>query len=310
MTEQKKTTAEASSPPPSTYNLSGFTGVWNLIKNEEDVVVKKKVAEYITEIIGKSKMDSYRVIFLYDDYSPISQYHSNKIYEAISDLKKQKDILLILMSDGGRIEPAYLISKTCKRLAKNRFVVSAPRRAKSAATLIALGANEIHMGLLSELGPIDPQISGFPALGLTNSLEKIANLSAKFPGSSDMFAKYLAQNLKIHDLGYYDRLAESAVQYAERLLEGKKFLNGKTASNIADHFTNHYKDHSFVIDVDEAVKNLGKNLVKESEPEYELANELYVFLELLDFCYRIEKKKTIRYVGSIENGLDTNNIKN
>ena len=33
-----------------------------------------------------------------------------------------------------------------------------PRMAKSAATMICLGANEIIMSSTSELGPIDPQI--------------------------------------------------------------------------------------------------------------------------------------------------------
>jgi ClpP class serine protease len=39
-----------------------------------------------------------------------------------------------------------------------RLVVVVPDQAKSAATLIALGADEILMGPASDLGPIDPQI--------------------------------------------------------------------------------------------------------------------------------------------------------
>jgi ClpP class serine protease len=39
---------------------------------------------------------------------------------------------------------------------KLRVIV--PNIAKSAATLFALGADEILMGYLSELGPIDPQV--------------------------------------------------------------------------------------------------------------------------------------------------------
>lgn len=44
-------------------------------------------------------------------------------------------------------------------LTKNgEFKVIIPNKAKSAATLVALGANEIVMGYSSELGPIDAQI--------------------------------------------------------------------------------------------------------------------------------------------------------
>lgn len=257
-------------------------------------------------MVAKHQLSAYRVVILFDNYHSIDGYHSNKIYEAVSDLNQAADILMILVSDGGKIEPAYLISKTCKRLSKEKFVVSVPRRAKSAATLISLGAAEIHMGLLSELGPIDPQFGGFPALGLANALEKIASLSAKFPDASEMFAKYLTANLNIKDLGYFERINESAVQYAQRLLDGRVFPGGKTPESLAEHLTNHYKDHSFVIDADEASRLLGKNVVKESSKEYEFGNELYGFLELVDLFSRVFKKKTVRYVGSLDNGLDFN----
>ena len=118
-------------------------------------------------------MEDYYWLFLYDGSNSISFTHSNRIYETIKSVNGS-DIAMLLYSSGSSIEPAYLISKTCKRKSKNKFVVSIPRNAKSAATLIALGANEIHMGMMSELGPIDPQIGGFPALSMSNALEKIA----------------------------------------------------------------------------------------------------------------------------------------
>lgn len=291
------------------YDLASPNGLFSLIKEEADSEIKKYIAKHINKIIQKHKLHSNKVIMLYDDHDIINQHHSNKIYEALSGKNQFDNIIMILVSDGGKIEPAYLISKTCKRLAKNKFIVCVPRKAKSAATLIALGATEIHMGLLSELGPIDPQIGGFPALGLANALEKIAALSEKFPASADMFAKYLTANLNIRHLGYFERINESAAQYAQRLLDGKQFDDGNTPESLADHFTNHYKDHGFVIDVDEATRLLGKGMVKESTKEYDLANELYVFLSFADILFQFVKKKTLRYVGSIERGLDLINEK-
>lgn len=49
-------------------------------------------------------------------------------------------MLLLLMGTGGEIQPAYQISKICKTFAKSHFFVCIPRFAKSAATLISLGA--------------------------------------------------------------------------------------------------------------------------------------------------------------------------
>lgn len=271
-------------------------------KNNEELI-KKEVSIHIKNLVNKHELNDYKVIFLFYDRFSISQYHSNQIYEAISENKNEKDILLILLSDGGKIEPAYLISKACKRLKKNRFFVSIPRRAKSAATLISLGADEIHMGMLSELGPIDPQFGGFPALGLSNALTRLAELACQYPDSSDMFSKYLTQNLNLRDLGYFERINESATQYAERLLAGREFPNNHTPKSLADHFTNHYKDHGFVIDSDEAIELLGEVTVKIGTKEYQLGNDVYNFLDFCNFLCGIFREKTIRYLGDIENGL-------
>lgn len=297
-------------PEKKSYDLGNTSELISLIKDEHDESeLKKHFSAHIKKLYEKSGLSGYRLVLLYDDTYSINKFHANRIYEAVSDINKKENIFMVIVSDGGKIEPAYLISKTCKRLSKSKFVVSVPRRAKSAATLISLGASEIHMGLLSELGPIDPQFSGFPALGLANALEKIAYLSTKFPDSAEMFAKYLTANLNIRDLGYFERINESAAQYAQRLLDGRTFPDGKTAEILADHFTNHYKDHSFVIDADEASKLLGKNCVKEGSKEYELGNEIYGFLEFTGFCFEYFRKKSMRYVGSVDNGLDLNDQK-
>ena len=148
-------------PEPKSYDLFKGGDHLTLIKDEPDEnEVKLQLAAHIRRIATKYGLNDYRLVLLYDDYYSIAGYHSDQIYKAVSDLENKADVLMVLLSDGGKIEPAYLISKVCKRLSKERFVVSIPRKAKSAATLICLGADEVHMGFLSELGPIDPQIGG------------------------------------------------------------------------------------------------------------------------------------------------------
>ncbi|WP_151803184.1 SDH family Clp fold serine proteinase [Acinetobacter guillouiae] len=291
------------------YDLYNFSDLWDLISENRDEInlIKTNVGLHIKNLQKKFKVDQYELVIIFDEKNSINTFHSDQVYNAISNLNKEKDILMFLLSDGGTIEPAYLISKTCKRLCKEKFVVTVPRRAKSAATLIALGANEIHMGLLSELGPIDPQINGLPALGLTNALEKIASLAHEFPKSSDMFSKYLTENLKMNELGYFERINESAVQYAQRLLDGKKFANNETAQSLANHFTNHYKDHSFVIDSEEALKYLGNHIIKEGTYEYEFGNELFTLLNFISFIFEISLKKEFSFVGSTMHGIHTKN---
>ncbi len=242
--------------------------------------VSTGVRNHIKEILNNSALAKiYNILFLIqEDKSSITSLSRDRIYSALSALDKTKPILLIISSTGGEIEPAYLISKVCKEYS-SKFVVAVPRRAKSAATLLALGADEIHMGSISELGPIDPQINKLPVLALSDSLREICAICSDYPGSSTLLSRYLSKELTLQHLGYYKRIAESAEEYAKRLLLGKTLPNSTTPEAIAKILVNGYKDHGFVIDKDEAQKILGASIVKDQTEEYKLANRIYEFIE-------------------------------
>lgn len=290
------------SDTPRQYDISKRAELIELIGNEKESVVKPHLVAQVDEILRRHGLaDKYTTLLLYDDEDLISAYHANRLYRAASNAKAACDILLIVHSRGGEIEPAYLISKTCKKLAKKRFVAAVPRRAKSAATLLSLGGTEIHMGLMSELGPIDPQIGGYPSLALENSLDVVAELAARFPQSGEMFARYLVEKLDLQTLGYFKRVGESAVQYAERLLDGRTFPKGRSPHDVADQLVNHYKDHGFVIDVDEARLLLG-DMIKTDTAEYHASNEIYEFLDFSSFVYNMAHQSTLEFVGAVEQG--------
>lgn len=64
---------------------------------------------------------------------------------------------LVINSPGGDGLVAEKIIELCRAYCKE-FRVVVPNRAKSAATIIGLGADQIVMGYCSELGPIDAQV--------------------------------------------------------------------------------------------------------------------------------------------------------
>jgi hypothetical protein len=293
-------TGDNQSSPNPTPVISGTASKFNAdigriilaSKNDDDKDLKRIVKEDIESIMSSYNLDSYKLVILFDEHDSIGKYHASSIYSAVSSLRENpKDVMLIISSSGGSIEPAYLISKTLKRVKKNKFTAVVPRRAKSAATLICLGADEIHMGMMSELGPIDPQIAGLPALALGNSLDLIADLVTRFPEASAMFGRYIADQAPIRVLGYFQRVNESAVQYAERLLIQDNLPDGKTTLEVADHLVNHYKDHSFVIDFDECRQILGDKIVKESTDEYNAGDDVYKYLELVGIITKIDNKE-------------------
>lgn len=64
---------------------------------------------------------------------------------------------LMLNSPGGSGEAAEKLVEMCREHCREEFRVIVPNFAKSAATMISLGADVILMGYPSELGPTDPQ---------------------------------------------------------------------------------------------------------------------------------------------------------
>lgn len=79
--------------------------------------------------------------------------------EILHNVRRGESIDLLLHTRGGDIDAAEkLISLLHRRVGEGTLRVVVPDYAKSAGTLMSLGANKIVMSDSSELGPIDPQI--------------------------------------------------------------------------------------------------------------------------------------------------------
>jgi len=245
-------------------------------------------------------MEGHCVLALLEPEDSIDSSDLDRIFAGFSELNHDhcKDVMLVLLSSGGSIEPAYQISKLCKSFAAKRFVALVPRQAKSAGTLIAIGADEIHMGPLSQLGPIDPQLDGLPALGVSQALKTMASVAQEFPGSAEMFARYLRMALTVEQIGYCDRISESAVQYALRLLSTKRKLP-KKAEDVAKELVHEYKDHEFVIDVDEARMHLGSDWIKSGTPELDAAEAIYSLFEMVNFLLGFTQSRRLIVAGGV-----------
>lgn len=233
------------------------------------------IRRYLRQVIAEHGVSAkYNILIIFDEGRMV-KLDADNIYSAATQFEQRKSLLLVLYSSGGDVGSAYLIGKLCREYTDESFVVVVPRGAKSAATLLCCAADEIHMGSLSELGPIDPQIEGLPALGLRSAVENIADLVKNHPHAADMFAKYLHLSLRPIHLGHYERVAESATQYAERLLRIHEENLGRPPHQIAHDLVYAYKDHAFVIDKSEAAEIFGGDVVKTNTPEYNLGNAIY-----------------------------------
>lgn len=270
---------------------------------DDEELYKILFAQLSTILSASNAGKKYHVLMLYSDDYSITRYTTDRIYATLRNVAKDRDkpLLLLILSNGGSVESAYLISKACKEYSKDIFAVAIPRHAKSAATLLALGADAIHMGLMSELGPIDPQMitepqsrDRVPALALKHALENVADLCEKYPKATSMFSEYLAKTLKVTQLGYYERICKSAAQYAERLLK-RRYKGKGEAEKMANKLVYEYKDHGFVIDHEEAVHIFG-DLIKYDSEESQLAEKVHEFIESFDLAINILKSKKLGWI--------------
>lgn len=101
-------------------------------------------------------------------------------------------------------------------------------------------------------------------------------------------------------MGYYERVAESAMQYAEKLLSTHEDGLPKKPKSIAEELVYKYKDHGFVIDKSEAEQIFGTEIIKTNTPEYELGNDLYRALDVINTWFGY-LKKTFYLIGSLDN---------
>lgn len=260
---------------------------------------KELLSKRLKSVASRYKcFSNYNILVLFDNGS-MMKTDSDHIYKAVNALDKNKSLLLILLSNGGDPGSAYLIGKLCRESTKGKFIVTVPRYAKSAATLLSTAADEIHMGGLSELGPIDPQIKGMPTLGLKNAIENMAEVVNRMPGSSEMFARYLNYSVQPIQIGYYERAAKSLQQYAEKLLEAHKATLKSSPSEIASRLVYEYKDHSFIIDKSEALEIFGPETVKADTEEYQLGSSIYSdLLRIEDLAERFNYM--FYFIGSLD----------
>ncbi|HEX3147141.1 MAG TPA: hypothetical protein VHR66_03610 [Gemmataceae bacterium] len=190
-----------------------------------------------------------------------------------------RDVALILDSFGGVSLAAFRIARLFQRNAKS-FTVVVPRIAKSAATLLALGADEIILGDDAELGPLDVQVQDFDveearvsALDMVQAIEQLEesaidvamrmlkSLKEKTKKRVNLllepslqFAAEVTKPLfeKIDAVSYsrHSRMLKEAEDYAVRLLVAKKYRRVE-AEAIARDLVKQYSTHEFVIDIEE-----------------------------------------------------------
>ena len=218
-------------------------------------------------------------------------------YDHLQSIGKQKQIDLLLYARGGNMMAPFRIVHLIREFC-DRFNVIVPYHALSAATLLTLGADEIRMGKMGELSPIDPttghpfnpQDPLNPHRRIPISVEDVTSFmtfakekaSLSEEKNIDVF-RILTNSIHPLALGNIERGYGVVRQLAPALL--KLHMKDKEKINhIAESLTEG-KVHNYLITRRDAKNEIGLN-VKEPDAELEsLIWSLYTIYEK-DMCLR------------------------
>lgn len=249
--------------------------------------------------IEKSRNSKVITYFTSDRQGPVNARVAMDIVPIISSqlrkMGKTEKIDLVLYSAGGdTMVPWRLVSMI--REYCDHFSVLVPYKAHSAATMIALGADEIVMSDMSELSPIDPSTANVfnpidpknPQNRIPISVEDVMAYfdlaKNKFGIKSDeelteIFKKFIDSNPSIHPLalGNVNRTHNLIRILAKRLLKSHKTpMKDDEIEKIVDFLTEKLYSHQYFIGRKEAKDDLGIKTVQDADKELsDLMSELY-----------------------------------
>lgn len=229
----------------------------------------------------------YLVFFQRGEYIERSTIREiqQQLDELITTPPDETEIDVWIESFGGDAHAAYKLAIDLRHRCRQLHAV-VPDIAKSAATLITVGVDQIFMGAAAELGPLDVQIPHpdredviISALDVADSLEFLGKtafglvisggggvvhftglrrsevLQATFPFVAQFLQPIMAK-VDPHILHQATNQLRVAERYALNLLKTRniKPLDASAAKELVDHLIHHYPAHEFVISRKEARK--------------------------------------------------------
>ena len=280
--------------------------------------------------------EARRVVIFFS--GPLTNITVDRYIETILPYKERGELGIVLSTFGGDPDAAYRMARVSKKYFGG-YTLYVFGYCKSAGTLLALGANEIVMSPLGELGPLDVQLlkeddlmyrqSG---LDLTHGLINLSmnayeyfevvflDILRKSGGSittktAAHISTELVKSLYGNVFAQIDPLRVGAVGRANRI--GKEYaLRLSQDKEAIERLINSYPSHTFVIDYEEAKELLKHTKIREIDNSDNDIVDLYTSyiprypIEIEDKAIIIEKDKLLNIKKDSSTGSDGNGIVN
>lgn len=160
---------------------------------------------------------------------PISRYinieDSEHILRAIRLTPVDMPIDIILHTPGGLVLASEQIAHAIQKH-PGKITVFVPHYAMSGGTFIALAANEIVMEENAVLGPVDPQIGGYPAASIIDAvnkkpIEKVDDETLILANVAEKAVNQVRENIFNILKGKFPNNQEKALELSKILTEGR-----------------------------------------------------------------------------------------
>lgn len=202
---------------------------WNNVLNEINALLISGDREAVDKVRRKYLDDLYRytkrnTIAYYSgflskpdaDQLDINDEDKNGFMMAIHNLVRKKGLDLILHTPGGDIAATQSIVDYLHKMFGKNIRVIIPQIAMSAGTMVACSGKEILMSKHSNLGPIDPHLSGVPAYGVKEEFRRACREVKRHPSRIPIWQSIIGQYTPT-----FLSQCENAIKWSNTFVEGQ-----------------------------------------------------------------------------------------
>jgi len=233
--------------------------------------------------------------------------------------RDSRTIKVLLDSAGGSLDSAYATTLYLSAYAQTLEVYVADR-AKSASTLLALGADKVYLSTFGELGPLDSQIRDprnpviwvsaldcyqsvdyvrdFGVKTVKEVLDRLVTATGKRIPVEDLLAtattfslgliEPMMRSVPALDFGGWGRNLRISERYARKLLADRNMADDSDRIDTAHELVYGYPHHLFPIDVNEA-RRIGIDAILMDRELYDAAAKVVQECHQKDFVGFLSK---------------------
>lgn len=192
---------------------------------------RQQLFEKLQKSLGNRTLVTFFTSFNYP--VDITDDDCDMLQSILQNIDCRNGIVLMISSPGGDGLAAERIVNACRAYSgESDYWALVPGKAKSAATIISMGASKILMSQSSELGPVDPQIirkedevlKAFSAHNLVAGYDRLFAEVAKAAGPIEPFLQQLAY-YDDRDINKYRSLIKLAESISIKILKSGMMQN-------------------------------------------------------------------------------------